>query len=127
MGIIFRALSHSVQGQARISMEAILKVVAAKGLINDATPSAEIFDFDYFQSRLDSLKAAFPEPFILNAVALKANSFRGILNRVKAQGFGAECASISETMHAVSLGFNPEDVVFDSPCKTKVLLHHLFS
>ncbi|TRY63185.1 hypothetical protein TCAL_02083 [Tigriopus californicus] len=120
MGITVRALSHLVLRQPRPRMDEILKIIAAKGLINDATPSAEIFDLDYFQSRLDSLQAAFPEPFIVNAAALKANSFRGILNRVKAQGFGAECASISETMHAISLGFSPEAVIFDSPCKTKL-------
>eukprot|EP00095_Tigriopus_kingsejongensis_P002041 snap_masked-scaffold556_size137522-processed-gene-0.7 protein:Tk02041 transcript:snap_masked-scaffold556_size137522-processed-gene-0.7-mRNA-1 annotation:"diaminopimelate decarboxylase" len=101
-------------------MEDILKTVAAKGLINDNTPSAEIFDFDYLETRLDSLQSAFPESFIVHSAALKANSMRGILEKVKAKGFGAECASISETMHAISLGFDSDKVIFDSPCKTKV-------
>ena len=38
----------------------------------------------------------------------------------KEEGFGGECASIAEAVHALSTGIKPEDVVFDSPCKTKV-------
>ena len=38
----------------------------------------------------------------------------------KEEGFGGECASIAEAVHALSMGIKPEDVVFDSPCKTKV-------
>lgn len=68
------------------------------------------------------MKAAFPEDFILHAMALKANSIRGVLLAAKEKGLGAECASICETVHALSLGFPPEKVVFDSPCKTRVSL-----
>ena len=75
---------------------------------------------DYFSGRLASLKAAFPEDYILNAMALKANSLRGILSLAAAKGFGAECASISEVVHALSLKFPPQNVVFDSPVKTRL-------
>ena len=100
----------------------ILKfVLNEKNLINDNTPSVDIFDFDYFGGRLDQLHAAFPEPFFLHAMAMKANSLRGILKFALERGTkGSECASISEAIHAVATGFKPENVVYDSPCKTKV-------
>ncbi len=56
----------------------------------------------------------------MHAGALKANSIRGVLQAARDKGLGAECASISEAIHALSLGFAPETVVYDSPCKTKV-------
>lgn len=97
----------------------ILSAAVAHNLINDDCPSIDAFDIDYFTSRLDSLKSAFPEEFFLHAVALKANSLRGILSVAMAKGFGAECASISEVVHALSLNFQPDRVVYDSPIKTR--------
>ena len=99
-------------------------VVKEKNLINDNTPSIDIFDLDYFGSRLNQLHEAFPEPFVLHALAMKANSLRGILRFASEQmGMkgGCECASISEAIHAIATGFQPENVVYDSPCKTKVV------
>ena len=93
-----------------------------KQLVNDNTPSVDIFNFDYFAGRLDQLHEAFPEPYFLHAMAMKATSFRAILKFAldKRSSQGSECASISEAIHAVSTGFKPENVVYDSPCKTKV-------
>ena len=42
------------------------------------------------------------------------------MQTAKEEGFGGEGASIAEAFHALSIGMRPEDVVFDSPCKTKV-------
>jgi len=97
----------------------LLAAVVNKNLINDSCPSVDAFDLDYFKGRLDSLKAAFHEDFILNAVALKANPVKGILLIAAARGFGAECASIPEVVHALSLGFPPEKVVLGSVAKTR--------
>ena len=106
-------------------LQDILRVIAKeKQLINDNTPSVDIFDFDYFSERLRQLHEAFPEPFFLHAMAMKANSLRGVLRFALEKGGskGSECASISEAIHAVSTGFRPENVVYDSPCKTKVII-----
>ena len=103
--------------QERIS--GILSAAISRNLINDASPSIDAFDLDYFRGRLASLRLAFPEDFFLHAVALKANSIRGILAVAADKGFGAECASISEVVHALSLNFPPHQVVYDSPIKTR--------
>jgi diaminopimelate decarboxylase len=104
----------------------ILNSAVSHNLLNDATPSIDAFDLDYFSGRLFALKSAFPEDFILNAVALKANSIRGILRVAAEKGFGAECASISEVVHALSLKFPPSHVVYDSPVKTRLLFKYNF-
>ncbi len=105
------------------SLERVLKTVASKGIICDRAPSVDLFDLDYFERRIDSLQSAFPEKFFLHAAALKANSIRGVLLEARRKGMGAECASISEAVHALSLGFDPQTVVYDSPCKTKVSIN----
>ena len=43
----------------------------------------------------------------------------GVLLQALEEGFGAECASMGEVKHALSLGFKPETIVYDSPVKTK--------
>ena len=47
--------------------------------MSDSQPSVDLFNLDYFRARLRSAKAAFPEPFILHAMALKANSIRKVI------------------------------------------------
>ena len=69
---------------------------------------------------------SFPESFFLHALALKGNSLRGVLRIAKASGLGGECASFPEAIHALSVGFEPKKVVFDSPCKTKVKISNGF-
>ena len=111
------SMSNSVTAK---SLEPVLRAVAAKGLICDTAPSADLFDLDYFEARIGALMIAFPEDHFTHAAALKANSMRGVLAAARDKGMGAECASISEAIHALSLGFKPETVIYDSPCKTKV-------
>ena len=73
---------------------------------------------DYFHSRIKSLKEAFPEPYITHALAVKANSIRGVLKEANKMGLGGECASLQEAKHCLSIGFPPERIIFDSPVKT---------
>lgn len=101
-----------------MSLEDIIKKVVEKGLLNDDQPSLDLFNLDYFRGRISSLKDAFPEPFFNHAMAVKANTIRGIMMEANSQGLGAECASLQEAKHALSLGFEPSKVVFDSPVKT---------
>jgi len=100
----------------------ILKVVVKDlNLVNDNTPSVDIFDLDYLEARIKQVHEAFPEDFFTHALAMKSNSMRGVLKTVMAHDFmGAEGASIAEVVHAVTCGFKPSHVVYDSPVKSKV-------
>jgi len=101
-----------------VEVQPVLEEVVARGLINDEQPSLDLVDLDYLRGRMDSLKAAFPEPYFQHAMAVKANSIRGIMAEAKNKGLGAECASLQEARHSINIGFAPQLVVFDSPVKT---------
>ena len=101
----------------------ILPTLVAKGVFQeDGSISAiDVFDLDFFESRITALKAAFPEDFFNHSVAIKANPIRGIIQFAARNGLGAEAASICETIHALSLGLEANKVILGSPCKTKVI------
>jgi len=101
-----------------MNLEQIVTKVVEDGLINDEQPSLDIFDLDYFRARVASLQSAFPEAYFNHAMAVKANSIRGVMKEAQRMGLGAECASLQEAKHSISLGFEPAKVVFDSPVKT---------
>ena len=99
----------------------------------------DLFDLDYFQGRVESLKNAFPEPFFNHAMAVKANSIRGVLLEACRLGLGGECASLQEAKHCLSLGktyiclnfffiklrpsgMPSRKIIFDSPVKTPLEL-----
>ncbi|OQR80626.1 diaminopimelate decarboxylase [Thraustotheca clavata] len=90
-------------------------------LVDDLNPVVDLFDMDMFELRLNELVEAFPN-FWTHALAIKANPLAGILLQAKPLGIGLETASFAEGMHAVKLGFSPEKIIIDSPCKA---LHEL--
>ena len=67
-------------------------------------PPQDLYDLDYFRGRVSSLRSAFPESFFSHAVAVKANSVRGVLREAARLGLGGECASLQEAKHCLSLG-----------------------
>ncbi|KDO31197.1 hypothetical protein SPRG_03815 [Saprolegnia parasitica CBS 223.65] len=81
-------------------------------------PVMDLISTPMLEARLRSLHAAFAGDHFTHAVAVKANPVRSVLRMAQASGCGAECASFAEVQHALSLGFSPRSVVFDSPCKT---------
>jgi len=99
-------------------MEEVIKKVLEKDLLNDDQPSVELFDVDYLNGRVDSLLEAFPEDYFTHAMAVKANPLRCVMSVIKERGMGAECASLQEAKHSLSLGFPAGKVVYDSPVKT---------
>jgi len=68
-----------MSNEESVRVSKILEEVVSRGLVNDVTPSVETFDFDYLSKRISDLKKAFPEQFVLHAIAVKANPIRGIL------------------------------------------------
>ena len=104
-----------------LALEKVIQKALDKNLITDEQPSLvsqcfkllktnkwyflqDLFDLDYFQGRVNSLKKAFPEPFFNHAMAVKANSIRGVLLEANKLGLGGECASLQEAKHCLSLG-----------------------
>ncbi|KAJ7356027.1 hypothetical protein OS493_027424 [Desmophyllum pertusum] len=79
--------------------------------------AALFYDLDEFEAGLDRAKEAFGEDF-LHAIAIKANPVSAMMKIVLDKGHGIECASISEVLHGLDVGFPPEKIVYDSPVKT---------
>jgi len=89
----------------------------ARGFLRPQDAAAVFHDLGLLDARLARIRAAFP-PQTLHAVAIKANPLRRILERLRALDAGAEVASWPELRLALSAGFPPERIVFDSPAKT---------
>uniref|UniRef100_A0A7S2SMX0 Orn/DAP/Arg decarboxylase 2 N-terminal domain-containing protein n=1 Tax=Mucochytrium quahogii TaxID=96639 RepID=A0A7S2SMX0_9STRA len=82
-------------------------------------PMAMFYDLDDWEDNLSLLRErTFKEKHFKHAVAVKSNPLEWFLKRAKQLGHGAECATISEVVHSLNVGFAPNDVVFDCPCKT---------
>ncbi|POM76663.1 Diaminopimelate decarboxylase [Phytophthora palmivora] len=112
------AVAHAHHQQRSIAVSQVVAAAVHQKLLHDDSPLTNLFSWDAFQKRLANLHEAFPEPAFNHALAVKTNPTRGLLRGARAKGFGAECASIAEAKHALSLGFEPRKVVYDSPCKT---------
>lgn len=105
----------------------VIREVLSRGLLSETSPAIDVFNMDQFKGRCEELMEAFDAQLdsagqtqIIHAAAVKANPIRGILKVV--QGYaqmGAECASFPEAKHALSLGFSPRHIIFDTPCKSK--------
>ncbi|EQC39414.1 hypothetical protein SDRG_03617 [Saprolegnia diclina VS20] len=104
----------------------IVQRVVQHGYVDAANPVVDLFDMEMFLSRLHELRAAFP-PFWTHALAIKANPLAGILRHAQPLGFGLETASYAEAMHALRLGFLPDKIIVDSPCKTLAELDNVLS
>jgi len=81
-------------------------------------PLALLYDLDAWEDGLRACRDSFG-PHCLHALAMKSNPVTSLLKRAVNLGFGLECASIGEVLHARALGCPAEKIVFDSPCKTR--------
>lgn len=104
----------------RASAEGALPAVgglgdSVEGLLKK--PVGLFYDLDAWEANLLECKVAFGQG-VFHALALKSNALPPMLRRARELGFGAECASIGEVVHARRLGFSASDVIFDSPVKT---------
>lgn len=91
------------------------KLIAAAGSEDTALL---ITDVRVLKRRLDLLTKEFPAG-TRHAVAIKTNPHKQILTTILAHGFDLEAASIEEVELALSAGAKPEQIVFDSPVKTR--------
>jgi len=81
-------------------------------------PLAILYDMDQWIGNLRYIQDAFG-PNFLHCIALKAQSIGSLMEKARDLGLGAECASIGEVAVSLSSGFRPENIIFDSPAKTK--------
>lgn len=77
-----------------------------------------ITDVRILKQRLDVLTQAFPKG-TRHAVAIKTNPHKQILATILEHGFDLEAASMEEVELALSAGAEPQQIVFDSPVKTR--------
>ena len=77
-----------------------------------------ITDVRILKQRLDLLTQAFPKG-TRHAVAIKTNPHKQILATILEHGFDLEAASIEEVELALGAGAEPQQIVFDSPVKTR--------
>jgi diaminopimelate decarboxylase len=89
----------------------------------ESHPAGFFYDLDAYRANMASLRAAFPSHWH-HATAVKTCPLSRLLSIALANGHGAECASIGEVLHALSVGFAGPDVVYDSPCKTVPEIEH---
>ncbi len=82
---------------------------------------AAFVDTDGVARTIESLKQAFPDHF-RHTFAAKANTMHKALQLVMDQGMGCEVASPGELEQALRVGFKPQDIVYDEPAKTGLIL-----
>nr|WP_278189962.1 diaminopimelate decarboxylase [Brevibacterium sp. ZH18] len=92
--------------------------------LDDATPAIGLIDLDHIADAYEQLTSAFAsDNDVLHAVACKAVPLQPLLRCYAEAGAGCEVASPGELELAITAGFAPESIVFDSPAKTMTELH----
>lgn len=74
------------------------------------------YDGEYIQSRFNKLSSAFAEIDCEIHYAMKANENNEILKIIKNLGGGIDAVSANEVDRALSIGFNPQEIVFTPSC-----------
>lgn len=98
--------------------QSLLAQAIEQKIVDGDTTAIGIMDFDGLTATVGALQDAFPENF-RHTFAVKANSLRAALIKLKSTGIGAEVASPGELELALSAGFGADDIIFDSPAKTR--------
>jgi diaminopimelate decarboxylase len=99
----------------------VLQAAIKAGCLDEETPLAAFVDTAGIARTVSSLHRAFPDHF-LHTFAAKANTMSRALELVKTLGMGCEVASPGELEQALRAGFDPEEIVYDEPAKTKTML-----
>ena len=97
--------------------------IKRKGLITQSDTALIFYNLSAIKQKIGELQKYFPKK-TLHTAAVKANPLFNILKFVKQQGIGAETASLPELYLAQKSGFDPKNIVFDSPIKTNEELEY---
>lgn len=96
-----------------------LKTAISKKLLNDQDTAVIFESDDILFTYLHHLRYSFGNYDALHAIAIKTNPSPSVLKKIVDFGFGLEAASLEEVILAVKAGAKFENIVFDSPVKTK--------
>ncbi len=121
-----KELGRTVVEGAAARRELILREAVRQGLLDPETALLAAFvDLDGVNATAAALRGAFPADLtVRHAFAAKANCLVPVLEEVRRSGMGCEVASAGELAQALAAGFDPADIVFDSPAKTRAELAH---
>ncbi|MFF7169316.1 type III PLP-dependent enzyme domain-containing protein [Streptomyces pseudovenezuelae] len=109
---------NSSAGERR---EHILRAAVRDRLVEpESAVLAAFVDLDEVAASVAALHKAFPDSVdVLHTFAAKANCLVPVLEEVRKLGMGCEVASAGELAQALAAGFAPEQIVYDSPAKTR--------
>lgn len=101
----------------------IYRAALAARLFSHDDKAILFYDTDLLDNRLDILERQFPEQ-VMHAIAVKTHSSPEVLAHIAKRGFGLEAASIEEVKMAVKAGVSSQQIVFDSPVKTRAEIQY---
>jgi diaminopimelate decarboxylase len=99
----------------------ILQASVSAGHFDDDRTMAAYVDTAGLAETVSSLNRAFPNHFT-HTFAAKANTMSSALAQVRKLGMGCEVASPGELEQAIRAGFDPAEIVYDEPAKTRAVL-----
>lgn len=101
--------------------ELVLKAAVTQGLLDpEGDLVAAFIDLDAMEENVAALHEAFAQTAgVLHAFAAKANCLIPVLASLNELGMGCEVASEGELAQALAAGFSPDEIIFDSPAKTR--------
>ena len=105
-------------------LERMLQSAIAEGCIGEQVPLAGFVDIAGLRRTIESLRSSFP-PHFQHMFAAKANTMSPVLSLVREAGMGCEVASPGELEQARRCGFEPDQIVFDEPAKTRRVLENV--
>jgi len=100
------------------SIENVLGRAISGGWIREADSAVIFFDLDFLRERIRFLQSLFPNT-TLHGLAIKANPLIRIMEFTRGLGTGVEAASLGEVKLALQTGYRPDQILYDSPVKTK--------
>lgn len=98
-----------------------MRTAVSEGHFNEDRTTAAYIDLAGLAETVSNLNNAFPENF-KHTFAAKANTMASALEQVRKLGMGCEVASPGELEQALRAGFDPAEIVYDEPAKTRPVL-----
>lgn len=99
------------------------KALMGSTLVSSDDTAIMFYNISSVEERINCIRKIYPQS-TLHAIAVKACPLTKILSKIKDIGVGAEVASLPELHLAEMAGFDPGNIVFDSPCKTRAEIEY---